>query len=134
MKTPELVVKRWYEALDEGKILAKKCTRCGAYEFPPLYCCNSCSGSEMEWAEISGDAQVTEFVLPGAMNSIPEYDHLRPYVIGVVELKEGPSLRTTIRGISKENEKEIKAKLPFPVQPEVVQMEGYKTVMFSIKK
>jgi len=133
MITPELVVKRWYEALDEGKILAKKCKRCGAYEYPPVYCCNICSGSEMEWAEISGDAMVTEFVLPGVMNSIPEDNDLMPYAIGVVELKEGPSVRTTICGLSKANEKEIKENLPFPAKAEMVQREGYKTVVFRIK-
>ena len=133
MKNPELVVKRWYEALDEGKILSKKCKSCGAYEYPPVYCCNTCSGSDMEWAEISGDGKVTEFYLPaGAMTVIPEDNDLMPYAIGVVELKEGPIVRTIIRGISKENERKIKEKLPLPVKAEMVQREGYKRVYWRI--
>ncbi|MGN1155091.1 MAG: zinc ribbon domain-containing protein, partial [Agathobacter sp.] len=30
------IVKQWYTALSNGKIMGKKCTRCGAVSFPPV--------------------------------------------------------------------------------------------------
>jgi uncharacterized OB-fold protein len=134
VKKHELVVKKWYETLDEGKILSTKCRRCGTYEFPPLYCCNNCSGSDVEWAEISGEGKLLEFTLPGVATSNPEYAHLMPYGVGVVELKEGTSIIAVVRGISKENWQEISSKLPVPVSAEIVQGKNNKNVAFRIRE
>ena len=41
----EKVVQKFYDNLEEGKITGKKCTKCGAVEFPPVYACNSCGCS-----------------------------------------------------------------------------------------
>ena len=57
------VVKKFYDSLDEGKLMGRQCTRCGAVEFPPVLVCNSCSCFDMEWVEVSGKAKVTDFVL-----------------------------------------------------------------------
>ena len=38
----EKVVERFYEGLEEGKILGRKCPECGNVEFPPVYACNEC--------------------------------------------------------------------------------------------
>ena len=33
----EKIVRTFYENLEEGKILARKCPVCGAVEYPPVY-------------------------------------------------------------------------------------------------
>ena len=38
----EKVVQGFYDRLEEGKICGRKCPKCGAVEFPPVYACNSC--------------------------------------------------------------------------------------------
>ena len=38
------IVKTFYDALEEGTILGRKCLRCGHIEFPPFLCCNACGG------------------------------------------------------------------------------------------
>ena len=38
----EKVVEKFYEGLEEGKFLGRKCKECGAVEFPPVYACNTC--------------------------------------------------------------------------------------------
>ena len=43
------IVKTYYDALEEGTILGRKCTRCGHIEFPPYLCCNECGGLDTEW-------------------------------------------------------------------------------------
>lgn len=38
----EKVVQTFYEGLEEGKLLGRKCPKCGNVEFPPVYACNAC--------------------------------------------------------------------------------------------
>lgn len=49
----EPIVKKYYEALEEGNILGRKCVRCGHIEFPPYLCCNECGCTETEWVNLN---------------------------------------------------------------------------------
>ena len=133
MKKFERVVKKYYEGLDEGKILAFKCKRCGEYTFPPVYACAKCSGTDMEWMEISGEAKLINFAMPGGMGVAPENQPLLPYGLGFVELSEGPRFSAMVLGLSNENRKEIADHLPVPVKAEMVQRDGFKTIVFRLK-
>ena len=82
----ERIVKRFYDELDNGKMMGRKCTRCGAVEFPPVLCCNTCSCMDMEWHEISGNAEVTSCFLPAMMSTLPQNEVFQPYAIGAVKL------------------------------------------------
>lgn len=50
----EPIVKSYYNALEEGRILGRKCTSCGHVEFPPYLCCNECGCLDTEWVELNG--------------------------------------------------------------------------------
>lgn len=130
MKKYERVVKKWYDALEEGKFLATKCERCGSYEFPPLYCCNSCGGMEMVWEEISGNAKLLSFVLNGPMSESEK----EPYCLGCVQLEEGTTFNAIVFGLNKQNAKEINSRLPVPLKIETLQREGYKTIAFRVQE
>ena len=97
----EKVVQTFYEGLEEGKILGRKCPLCGNVEFPPVYACNQCGNYETQWYEISGRAKLHSIVLPAALSSKPEYKNLGKYAYGEVELEEGSRLNAVVRGISK---------------------------------
>ena len=99
----EKVVQKFYEGLEEGKFLGRKCPKCGNVEFPPVYACNACGSYETEWYEISGKAKLHSIVLPAALSSKPEYKKLGKYAYGEVELEEGTRLNAVVRGISKKN-------------------------------
>lgn len=45
----EKVVEQFYLNLEEGKIMGRKCPKCGNVEFPPVYACNACGSLETEW-------------------------------------------------------------------------------------
>lgn len=124
----ERVVKKWYDSLEEGKILATKCVRCGAYEFPPLYSCNACGAHDMEWEEISGDAMLESFVLNGPMDA----DYGDRYSLGYVRLKEGTILTAIVFGVSKKNADEVNKRLPAPLKAEIFQRDGFKTIAFRL--
>ncbi len=133
----EKVVNKFYDYLEEGKLMGRKCPVCGAVEFPPVYACNSCGNLETEWYEISGKGVLHSMVLPAALSSKPEYDNLgkRNYCYGDVELEEGTHLNAVVRGINKKKRQEIleNGKLPVPVKAAIFQREaGFKTVVFDL--
>ncbi len=133
----EKVVNKFYDYLEEGKIMGRKCPACGAVEFPPVYACNACGNLETEWYEITGNAVLHSIVLPAALSSKPEYDNLgkRNFAYGDVELEEGTHVNAVVRGINKKKRQEIleNNKLPVPVKAAIFQREGgFKTVVFDL--
>ena len=128
----EKVVEKFNEGLEEGKFLGRKCTECGAVEFPPVYACNTCGCMDMEWVEISGKAVMKSIVMPAALSSKPEYSQMGPIAYGEVQIEEGASFNAVVKGINKKKRKELLDKLPVPVHAEIFQRDGYKTVVFAL--
>ena len=128
----EKVVEKFYEGLEDGKFLGRKCKECGAVEFPPVYACNTCGCMDMEWVEISGKAVMKSIVMPAALSSKPEYSQMGPIAYGEVEIEEGASFNAVVKGINKKKRKELLDKLPVPVHAEIFQRDGYKTVVFAL--
>lgn len=130
----EKVVQKFYDGLEEGKFLGRKCPKCGAVEFPPVYACNTCGSLETEWVEISGKAVMKSIVLPAALSSKPEYKQMGKFAYGEIELEEGACFNGVVKGINKKKRKEIMeaGKLPIPVHAEIFQRDGYKTVVFAL--
>ena len=58
------IVKTFYDALEEGTILGRKCTRCGHIEFPPYLCCNECGCLDTEWVDLTNMRGVVKAALP----------------------------------------------------------------------
>lgn len=128
----EKVVEKFYQGLEEGEFLGRKCEKCGSVEFPPVYACNSCGCMDMEWTKISGHAKMKSIVMPAALSSKPEYNALGPIAYGEVEIEEGAKFNAVVKGINKRKRKELMDKLPVPVHAEIFQRDGYKTVVFAL--
>ena len=128
----EKVVEKFYEFLEEGKIMGRKCPVCGNVEFPPVYACNACGNLETEWYEISGKATMHSIVLPAALSSKPEYKALGKYAYGEVVLEEGTHVNAVVRGINKKKRAELLPKLPVKCTAAIYQRPGFKTVVFDL--
>lgn len=129
----EKVVEKYYEGLDEGKLLGRKCKECGAVEFPPVYACNTCGCLETEWVEISGKAQMKSIVMPAALSTKPEYAKMGAFAYGEVQIEEGASFNAVVKGITKKKRKELLDKLPVSVHAEIMERDGgFKTVVFVL--
>ena len=132
----ERIVKKYYDALEEGKVLSRVCKECGSTEWPPVMACNVCGCTDMEWKEISGEGVITNFVLPSVMSLKPQWKELEPYGYGVVQLKEGPEKNVMVMGLTKKNEKEVRENLPYPCHVKIVQRETpagkFKTAVFEL--
>lgn len=130
----ERVVKTFYDNLEEGKITGRKCKSCGDVEFPPVYACNSCGSTDMEWVELSGKGKMKSIIMPAVLSARPDYNDFAPYAFADVEIEEGVSINAVVRGITKKNKAELLEKLPVPVRAEIVQRDGYKTIIFALEE
>ncbi|MBE5968677.1 MAG: hypothetical protein E7242_00420 [Lachnospiraceae bacterium] len=131
----EKLVQPFYEALEKGKMMGRKCPECGAVEFPPVYACNTCGCLHTEWYEISGKAKMHSIVLPGALSSKPEYKAMGKYAYGEIELEEGTKFNGVVLGITKKNRDDLAAQLPIDVHAKIIDKNdefGLKTVVFEL--
>lgn len=159
MKKPDTILKKYYEALDEGKILALKCKECGNVEWPPLPTCSKCCSVDMEWMEICGDAVIEEAstdatkftkdfavskkkdskVEQGAtrekMRTKSDYFADGSYYISVGHLKEGSEFQAALFGINLDNHDEMMKKMPLEATAKIMTLKsGFKTVVFAVKE
>ena len=92
----EKVTQTFYENLEQGKIMGRKCPKCGAVEFPPVYACNACGSTETEWYEMSGKATLQTLIMPTVMSFKPALKDLEPYAYGAVKTEGGPERNAMI--------------------------------------
>lgn len=129
MKKIEPIVKKWYDALEEGKMYGARCVKCGAMEFPPLPICNTCGGHEMEWVEIDGEGELVAFDDCTAPIWGPE---LGPVISGIVRMKEGCTFQAFILGVEGQERIDLFDKLPVKVKAEIQQRDGFKYPAFRV--
>jgi len=87
---------KFWEGLKEGKIYATKCTKCGQLYFPPVADCSSCLSSEMEWVELSNEAEVETFT--HVVIRPPSFQQNKPYTVAIGKLKEGVRVLAWLTG------------------------------------
>lgn len=87
MKPMEAYSKKWHDYLKVNKLMGMKCNRCGAYEFPPVPVCNTCSSTDVNWAEVSGDGELVTISRIGLVD--PLFEKYGPTIVAFVKLDEG---------------------------------------------
>jgi uncharacterized OB-fold protein len=85
--TAHTKVGAFVEELRAGKLVASRCTSCGAQSFPPRADCEECRGAGFEWVEISGAATLLSHT---TVHAAPTgFESMAPYALVLVELDEG---------------------------------------------
>ena len=130
----EPIVKTFYDNLENGILMGRRCLECGNIEFPPHPACNACGYRDTEWCELSGDGEVIDFVLPGTMGARPNLDARGDYAYGTVRLAEGPTFKCVIFGIGADNAQDVRDHLPLPVRPRIEHEEpgNYPALYFQL--
>lgn len=89
-------IEKFWEGLREGKVYATKCKKCGKIHFPPVADCPDCYASDVEWVQLSGEAEVEAFthvvIRPG------DFSSYEPYTIAIGKLKEGVKVFAWLTG------------------------------------
>lgn len=85
----------FWTAAEEGRLLTQRCGNCKAHVFYPRSRCPHCWADALEWVAISGMGRLKSFSevrRPGHPGWLPAV----PYVVGLVELAEGPTILSHI--------------------------------------
>lgn len=132
----EPVVKRFYDGVEKGEYWGRKCTECGAIEFPPHLACNTCGYHETEWVQLSGHGTLESFVIPGIQNDKPYLKAVGPYGYGAVKLDEGPVYTFVVFTGSKKATKNLQQRLhdgeSIGVHATSVPREGWSELCFEL--
>ena len=105
--------------LREKKLMASRCVHCDKIYLPVRAICPNCNGDQIEWVELSGEGKLAAFTAihigPTFMNA-QGFDRDKPYLTGVVALKEGVKISARILGLDPGNPGEIEIGTPMTVE------------------
>ena len=94
---------KFWEGLEEGKVYATKCRKCGVLHFPPVADCGACGSSEVEWQVLDGEGEVVTFtqvfVKPAS------FSEESAYIVAIARLKEDVKVLAWLTGIKREDVK-----------------------------
>jgi uncharacterized OB-fold protein len=108
--TPE--TRPYWEAAKQRVLRIQKCGDCQQHYFYPRPLCPQCLSRNVAWVEVSGRGTLHTYVI----NHRPPrgFPASGPYVIGIVQLEEGPKLMTNIIGVDADPQK-LRCDMPVEV-------------------
>lgn len=137
------ILKTYYDALEDNKVLGMKCEECGDVTWPPLPTCQKCGSYHVDWMDMGKEAIIEEIRFEN-INVAADYTFVKananfvdksPYCISVGHFPEGThQFHAALYGVNRENVAELTAKLPFAAEVKLIQMDGdFKSVGFKVK-
>lgn len=101
----------FWDGAVHGELRIQRCNQCEQFWFPPSNRCQRCWSEDVTWRAVSGHAELYTFTVFRRAYS-PSLKEQLPYVVGIVELEEGPRLVTNIVGCEPE---EVRVGMPLRV-------------------
>lgn len=90
--TPE--TQPYWDAAKQHRLVIQRCSDCGLHYFYPRPLCPACLSRQVVWVEASGRGRLHTFVIN--QRAPRKFPIAGPFVIGIVELEEGPKMLTHI--------------------------------------
>ncbi len=87
----------WREIGSRYNLIGTKCGSCGEIDFPPRAICPKCgrkSLGKMEEVQLSGKGSVVSYTV--VHEAAKGFQSIRPYVLAIVELKEGARVTSQV--------------------------------------
>ena len=99
-ETTAFTIEQFYKFLEERKIMAAKCQKCGSKFVPPRPMCTNCFSKELDWVQLETRGKLLTYTI---IHVAPEqFQSIVPYAYGIVELEDRLRLPGIIRGIDHE--------------------------------
>lgn len=86
----------YWEGARRGELLLQHCRACADCWHPPLPRCPSCLSPDVDWRPSSGAGRVYSYTVIHHATHPAVEDHV-PYLVALVELREGPRMVANIR-------------------------------------
>ncbi|HVW43560.1 MAG TPA: Zn-ribbon domain-containing OB-fold protein [Amycolatopsis sp.] len=87
--TTDTYTEPFWQAAKEERLVAPKCGDCGSFRLPPTPFCPQCRSREVEWTELSGQAEVFSFSVLHGFPGIPDIT----LIAAVLDLPDAPGAR-----------------------------------------
>lgn len=111
MSTQEpFTIEQFYKFLQQCKLMAGKCLKCGKIHLPPRPLCDNCYSTEFQWVEISGKGKLLTYSVIHV--APPQFQSLTPYTVGIIELEGGLKIPGMIQNLKQE---QLKIGMPLTV-------------------
>jgi uncharacterized protein len=106
----------FWDAADEGRLVAQRCAACGRLRHPPRPMCPECGSLEVEVAELSGRGVVYSYAL---LHHPQHPAFVYPVLAVLIDLEEGIRVVSNLVGIEPDE-----IRIGLPVQVEFVSTDG----------
>lgn len=137
------ILKTYYDALEDGKVLGLKCNGCGSVVWRPLPTCQKCGGTDLDWWEMGNEAYIDEIIIDNT-SLTADYTFTKanqyfvnkeePYCICVAHFADGTEFHAALYGVTADNVEELNSALPVTAKVEFMEMDGgFKSVGFRIQ-
>jgi uncharacterized protein len=100
MSAQPFTIEQFYKFLQEQKLMAGKCLKCGKTHLPPRPMCDNCFGREFEWVQVSGKGKLVTYTVISVAPA--QFQNITPYAVGIVELDGGLKIPGLIQGVTQE--------------------------------
>lgn len=117
----------YWQSAKEGKLVLRRCKSCGETHFMPRYLCPFCWSEDLEWIKAAGKGTVHSFTIIRRASS-PAFAGLTPYVVALIDLREGPRMMCNIVG-----DGALNVKIGDSVRLGFEDREGAKLPQFSLE-
>ena len=75
---------KFWEGLKEGKVYGTRCKACGKIFFPPNGDCSACLSPDMEWIQLSNEAEIEAFT--HVVIRPTTFQQYKPYTVAIGRL------------------------------------------------
>lgn len=114
----------FFEALQQGKLVAQQCSNCAQFRHPPVACCPHCHSFEWQATEMATAGTVISFVVLHHP-VVPPFQ--AGYIVGLVELDHGVRMVMNLEFPEAEVEIGMEVEVrPYRYDDELVLMAGFK--------
>ncbi len=131
----ESLVKRHYDHLRAGKLVAHRCRACSALTFPGRSACASCGTTAWTEVELSGRGTLLYASNNLAPPPHPRFAAIAPYVYGHILLEEGLTTQGIVLGVEPEPEalRKLYERGPVPCKMEVLPTDDLPVAAYRIE-
>ena len=102
-QTP-FTIEQFYKFLEQNKLMASECQKCGKIHLPPRPICDNCYAQNFSWKEISGKGTLLTYTIIHV--APPQFQAMAPYTVGIIQLESGLKLPGMVSGVA-ENDLKI---------------------------
>ncbi len=87
--------KEFQAGCEQRELRLQQCSSCRSIQFYPRIMCASCGDENLVWKTAAGTGTVASFTTVRQAID-PKFKDLLPYVVGLIDLQEGPRMMAAI--------------------------------------